>query len=65
MGEGPALHASGFHHPALAENANQYKAAQSLLLSYFLGILTQICKKCKVFPEDSQRKSLPKQAFCE
>ena len=50
MGEGPALHASGFHHPALAENANQCKAAQSLLLSYFLGILTQKFKKCKVFP---------------
>ena len=34
MGESPALHISGSHHPALSENANQYKAAQSQLLTY-------------------------------
>ena len=34
MGEGPVLHMSGSHHPALSVNANQYKAAQSQLLTY-------------------------------
>ena len=34
MGESPALHISGSHHPALSENANQYKAAQSQLFTY-------------------------------
>ena len=34
MGESPALHISGSHHPALSENANQHKAAQSQLLTY-------------------------------
>ena len=34
MGESPVLHMRGSHHSALSENANQYKAAQSSLLSY-------------------------------
>ena len=34
MGEGPVLHISGSHHPALSEDASQYKAAQSMLLTY-------------------------------
>ena len=47
LGEGPALHASGSHHPALAENANQYKAAQSLLFTYFPDILSHYFLKSK------------------
>ena len=47
MGESPALHASGSHHSALAENANQYKAAQSSLFAYNRRILTYIEGKCK------------------
>ena len=34
MGESPVLHMRESHRNALSENANQYKAAQSLLLSY-------------------------------
>ena len=34
MGESPALHIRRFHHPALSKMQNQYKAAQSSLLSY-------------------------------
>ena len=33
MGEGPVLHVSGFHPPALSENANQHKTTQSQLFS--------------------------------
>ena len=47
MGEGPVLHVSGFHHPALAKNANQYKAAQSLLFAYNECILSYQTEKCK------------------
>ena len=38
LGESPALHASGSHHPALSTVANQYKAAQSLLFTYLRHI---------------------------
>ena len=34
MGESPALHIRRSHHPALSKMQNQYKAAQSSLLSY-------------------------------
>ena len=34
LGESPALHASGFHHPALSDDANHCKAAQSQLFKY-------------------------------
>ena len=33
-GESPALHASGSHHPALSDSANQHKAAHSTLFPY-------------------------------
>ena len=36
MGESPVLHASGFHHPALSENANQHKTTQSQLFQYWI-----------------------------
>ena len=41
MGESPALHISGSHHPALSLNANQHKAAQSMLLTYLLNHSTK------------------------
>ena len=40
-GESPALHASGSHHPALSDAANQHKAAHSTLFSY--PCYTSIC----------------------
>ena len=33
-GESPTLHASGSHHPALSDSANQHKAAHSTLFPY-------------------------------
>ena len=38
LGESPALHASGSHHPALSDSANQHKAAHSTLFPYRLHI---------------------------
>ena len=38
MGESPVLHMRESHRNALSENANQYKAAQSMLFTYLQHI---------------------------
>ena len=54
MGEGPVLHMSGSHRPALSEMRSQYKAAQSQLLTYpkyisiFSGIMQAFFLKSDV-----------------